>query len=104
MRHQRVIDDLQTHNILQDSKLRVFDLRPAQTAATRDPHAKGYAVSRPEASARVQVWADARADTWGCAGADTPVDAPVHAPVDTPVRAAGPPGMRARAMASTLDW
>ncbi|EDX23954.1 hypothetical protein SSAG_03746 [Streptomyces sp. Mg1] len=103
-----MIDDLQTHNILQDSKLRVFDLRPAQTAATRDPHAKGYAVSRPEASARVQVWADARADTWGCAGADTPVGraggrscarAGGHAG-----RAAGPPGMRARAMASTLDW
>ncbi|MFD4925556.1 hypothetical protein ACFWNE_30190 [Streptomyces goshikiensis] len=46
-------------------------------------------MSRPEASARVEVWADARADTWGSAGADTPVDAP---------------GMRARATASTLDW
>ncbi|MFE2926516.1 hypothetical protein [Streptomyces goshikiensis] len=103
-----MIDDLQTHNILQDSKLRVFDLRPAQTAATRDPHAKGYAVSRPEASARVHVWADVRADTPVDAPVDTPVRAPVHAPVhapdDTPDRVAGPPGMRARAMASTLDW
>ncbi|MFI5637588.1 hypothetical protein ACIA8H_09200 [Streptomyces goshikiensis] len=65
-------------------------------------------MSRPEASARVHVWADAR----GCVAADTPVNAPVNAPVDTPVdtaaetpvRVAGPPGMRARAMASTLDW
>ncbi|MER8094438.1 hypothetical protein [Streptomyces goshikiensis] len=53
-------------------------------------------MSRPEVSARVHVWAD----TWGCVGADTPVDAPA----DTPDRVAGPPGMRARAMASTLDW
>ncbi|GHB65095.1 hypothetical protein GCM10010347_38810 [Streptomyces cirratus] len=45
-----MIDDLQTHNFLQDLNCRQlpgFDLRPAKTAAMCGPHPKGYALGGP---------------------------------------------------------